>query len=167
MHSKLSQAFNPIAKMFFKQSGYKPRTNSQSSGKSGTVMASSPPKEEAKTSTSATGDQAGVSAAVAGRRRVSGFNTPIPFPGPLTLCQMWYLQSKRTWNKTQANFAVLFHPQSHQPQEQISSPASQARSGIARIMRNGQSRSQASRAFWVGCGILSPRALEGISMRFP
>jgi hypothetical protein len=57
--------------MFFKQSGYKPRTNSQSSGKSGTQMASSPPKEEPKSASSATGDQAGVSAAVAGRRRSS------------------------------------------------------------------------------------------------
>ena len=57
--------------MFFKQSGYKPRTNSQSSGKSGSAMSSSPPKEEAKPAASATGDQAGVSAAIAGRRRVS------------------------------------------------------------------------------------------------
>ncbi|KEF62959.1 uncharacterized protein A1O9_00934 [Exophiala aquamarina CBS 119918] len=56
--------------MFFKQSGYKPRTNSQSSGKSGSFMAGSPPKEEAKPAGSATGDQV-VSAAVAGRRRSS------------------------------------------------------------------------------------------------
>lgn len=57
--------------MFFKQSGYKPRTNSQSSGKSGTQLATSPPKEETKTTTTTAGDQAGVSAAIAGRRRSS------------------------------------------------------------------------------------------------
>jgi len=59
--------------MFFKQTGYKPRTNSQSSGKSGSAaVASSPPKDQTKTtSTSVAGDSTVVSAAVAGRRRSS------------------------------------------------------------------------------------------------
>lgn len=59
--------------MFFKQSGYKPRTNSQSSqGSSGSAFSGSPPKTETKTAaTDAAGSKEPVTAAVAGRRRSS------------------------------------------------------------------------------------------------
>ncbi|KIV94314.1 hypothetical protein PV10_02090 [Exophiala mesophila] len=59
--------------MFFKQSGFKPRTNSQSSqSTSGSQLSGSPPKDQSKTiETNKIDPQNPLSAAAAGRRRSS------------------------------------------------------------------------------------------------